>query len=285
MGPYVWFLPAFLVIAFVLIYPMVWSLSLSFHQWRVIYATPPVYVGLQNYVQLLGDSFFQEVVLRTITLVIIVVTLQFLVGFSLALLLHSDIKGRYVYVVLFTIPMFLTPSIAALMWKQILQKEWGVLNYVLSLIGFQEVGWLSDPSITFTTIVMLLVWQQSPFFMLFLLAGLQSIPVELTEVAKLDGATSLQIFRHITLPWLIPLLSIAILFRTMFTLRTFDVVYGLWRSSGPVNRGMVLGVYLYDKFKSTWQLGLSSSIAYILLLLTILLGIVFAIITFKRGKI
>lgn len=285
VGPYLWFLPAFLVVFTIVIYPMLWALRLSFYSWNPIRQASPVYVGLRNYIELLGSHSFQEIILRTILLVVCSVGLEFLFGLGLALLLNSGVRGRSIYTTLYLIPMVLTPSIVALMWKPILHTEWGVLNYLLERIGISGKGWISDPSLTFITITVLTVWQNMAFVMLFMLAGLQSVPGEILDAAQVDGANLLQMLRSIILPWLAPLIAIALLFRVMFTLRTFDVVYGLWGSAGPVNRGMVLGIYLYERLKQTWHVGFSASVAYILLLLTAVLGIGFTISLFRRGEV
>ena len=275
--PYIWLLPVGLIMVGVLVYPWALSLLLSFQSWTPLRPAPPQFVGLDNYMRAFADPAFQGALRNTAGLVVTTVTIQFLGGFAIALLLNTITVGRAILLTMFLLPLMVTPSVVGLSWKLLLHNEWGIFNWVLRGLGLPTVGWLSDPSWTMFTIVMVDVWQHMPFGVLVLLAGLQAIPDEQIEAARVDGASALQVFRHIVLPFLAPLILITLLFRLIFALRTFDIIYSLFRSGGPANAGQVIGVYLYERLRVTWRLGEASAISFILLALTMALAFFFVI--------
>lgn len=282
LEPYLWLMPVLVVLAGVLLYPWVSSLILSFEAWTPLRPVPPRFVGLDNYLRLLQNQQFLGALQNTVVLVVATVVSQVVGGFAIALLLNEIRVGRGVLLVMYLLPLMVTPSVIGLSWKLLLHDQWGVFNWALTSVGLARIGWLSDPSWTMPTIVMVDVWQNMPFGVLVLLAGLQGIPDEQVEAAKIDGASSLQAFRHIVLPFLSPLILITLLFRLIFALRTFDVIYSLFRSGGPANSGTVIGVYLYEQLRTAWQIGQASATSYVLLLLTMLLASVF-ILRWYRG--
>jgi multiple sugar transport system permease protein len=248
--PYLWFVPIFAVLGSVLIYPWIWSFYVSFHEWNVALQDSPSYVGAANYRAVLGDALFHRSLWNSVVLVVVSVALQFLLGLTYAVLLDSGGRGRQTFLTLIMLPFVLAPVMVGLIWKILLQDQFGIVNYYLRRLGMGGLRWLSDPSTTMLTIVTLEVWQYTPFVVLILYAGLQAVPVELREAARIDGASSTQTFRFITLPSLRALILVVLLFRVIFALRTFDVVYTLFKSGGPGNAGMVLGVYLFEELRA-----------------------------------
>lgn len=275
--PYVLLAPVMLIMAAVLLYPWVISFLLSFQSWTPLRPIPARFVGLENYVRIFTDPSFWSSLQNTAILVIATVSIQFFLGFGLALMLNSITVGRGFLLTMFLLPLMVTPSVVGLSWKMLLHNEWGIFNWVLEAFGMARIGWLSDPNWTLFTIILVDVWQHMPFGALILLAGLQAIPEEQLEAARVDGASSLQSFWHIVLPFLMPLILITLLFRVIFALRTFDIIYSLFRSGGPANAGMVIGVYLYEQLRLTWRLGFASAISYVLLMLTMALAFGFIV--------
>lgn len=282
--PYLWFLPMGVIVCGILLYPWLWSLYLSLHSWSPLRPGSPLYIGLTNYLEVLTDPGFWNSVRITVELMVLSVGGQFIIGFALALLLNRIRKGRGVFVSILMLPMMLTPSVIGLIWKFLLHGEWGTLNYFISLVGLEPLKWMSDPSVTLYTVSLISIWQNMPFVMLVLLAGLQTVPQDLMDASRVDGATGLQSFRYIILPWLRPLMNIALMFRVVFALRTFDVVYSMWRSGGPGKSAQVLGVYLYEEYRWAWAIGRSSAISYILLGITFLFSLVFARDLLRRER-
>jgi multiple sugar transport system permease protein len=277
LSPYLWVLPVLVIVGGVLVYPWLWSLGLSFYSWNPLRGTGSRFVGLANYLRIFSDAEFHLALRNTALLTVISVTLEFLIGFGLALLLNMEIRARAFFRTACLIPMMLTPSIVGLSWKVLLHDELGLVNWVLGLFGIPAIGWMSDPGLTLLVIAAIQTWQHAPFVMLILLAGLQSVPLEPLEAARVDGASPVQVFWHVVLPWLRPLIIIVLLFRIIFAVRTFDVVYGLWQGSGPVKAGMVLGVYLYEQIRVFWRLGEGAAISYVLLAITALFSFWFAL--------
>jgi multiple sugar transport system permease protein len=279
--PYTWFLPLFLVLGAVLVYPWTWSFYLSFHSWNLAYGDAPSFVGLVNYVDVLSDGVFHLSLRNTLALIVVSVGLQVVLGLGYALLLDAGLPGRQVFLVAVMLPFILAPVMVGLIWKILLQEQFGIVNHYLRLVGLPAVSWLSDPRLTMPTVILLEVWQYTPFVILILYAGLQTVPAELREAARVDGASAWQMLRYVTLPWLRDLLLLVILFRVIFALRTFDVVYTLFKSGGPANAGMVLGVYLFEELKVNWELGRASAVSYLILAVTLVLGLGLARRTFR----
>ncbi len=280
--PYVWFIPLIIIMGFTLIFPWIWSFVLSFTKFSISEAVPPRFVGLQNYITTLKDPLFLLSLVKTISYIFLTVPAQVIIGFGVALLLNQNIKGCGFFLAGIMLPFMLTPAIVGLIWKILLSGQWGVLNYFLSLVGISKVGWLSDPSVAMYTVAFLDVWQHFPWVTMILFAGLQSIPRDMYEAAEIDGASPWQTFYNITIPYLKPLLVIVIMFRLMFALRTFDLIYSLFRSGGPGNSVMLLGVHLYEKFSLTWEVGQTSALSYIFLLLTMILSLGLTIKMYKE---
>ena len=267
--PYLWLAPASLVLIGLILYPWLWTFYISLQKWNPLMQSSPIFIGLRNYIQVLMDPNFLKAIKLTFVLTVGTVSLQFLFGFILALLLNTDIKGRSVFRTLLMIPMMLTPSVVGLLWKIILQDEMGIANWVLTKFGLESVGWLSDPSLTMPLIIMIQTWSHMPFVLLMMSAGLQSIPNELIEASKVDGANFLQTLWTVILPCLKPVIVLVMLFRIMFALRTFDTIFGIWASSGPLKSGMVLGVYLHEQIRVLWNFGTGATVSYLMLFITL----------------
>lgn len=282
--PYLWFTPLIIILGFTIIYPWLWSLGLSFTKWNLSEGGSPVFIGIRNYIDVLTDPLFLLSLGKTFSFMIITVPAQLIIGFGIALILNQNVKGRGIWLSCIMLPFMLTPSIVGLIWKILISGQWGVLNYFLSLIGIHNIGWLSDPDLSMWTISIIDVWQHAPWVTLVLFAGLQAIPRDMYEAAEIDGTNFWQSFHYVTIPYLKPLIVIVLLFRLMFALRSFDVIYTLFRSGGPANSAMVLGVYLYEQFRLTWEIGKSSATSYIILLLTFLLSVGLTIRMYKGEK-
>ena len=182
--------------------------------------------------------------------------------------------------------MMMAPALAGLMWRLLVHPDFGLFNYFLTVVGLPKLLWTASPTLAIPTIILVEVWQNTPFVILMLLAGLQAIPLEQYEAAKVDGATPWQAFLHITIPWLKPIIVIALLFRTIFIIRTFDTIMLLFSSIGGVgNSALVFGNYLYYQTYKIWDLGFSSAISYVILFVTGILTITYTVYLYRELKL
>ena len=276
-------LPTMLLLLTIAIFPLIWSLRLSFTDWSVIgdAGQAPVAIEFGNYKQILGlgetasqQRLGREVVDRfavTAQFVIPAVTIQLVLGFGLAMLLNRKFPGRGLIMTLMLIPMMLTPVVVTLFWRYIFRTDIGVLNHFIRLLGGTGVDWLNQVKVALWALVLVDVWMWTPFMMLISLAGLSAIPKYLYEAADVDRASGWFKFRHVTLPLVTPLLLIAILFRTMDAYKLFDQVWVL-TGGGPGSSTQTMSFYLYQVAFNDFDTGLGSSIGYVMLIVIIALA-------------
>lgn len=259
--------PTMLLLLFITVFPLVWSLYLSFTEWSVIddAGKIPEWIGTANYWELLTDQRTWQRFVITGQFVVPAVTVELLLGFGIALLLNRKFAGRGVIMTVLLIPMMLSPVVVALFWRFIMQGE-GVINYyVTNTLGLKPILWLSDRYIAPISLVIVDVWMWTPFMMLISLAGLSAVPKYLYEAASVDRARAWFRFRHITLPMVAPLLLIAIIFRTMDAYKLFDQAWVL-TGGGPGRFTQTASLYLYDIAFGDFNTGEASAMGYIMLI-------------------
>lgn len=244
------------------IFPLLYSLGYSFTDFRASTNAPANFVGLQNYRDLLNDPFIWRNFTITAKYVLISVTGQVIVGFGLAMLLNRDIPAKGLITTLLLLPMMLSMAVVGLFWKLLYDPNFGIINYFLGLDKFE---WLADPDMALWAIAIVDIWMWSPFVMLLSLAGLSAVPKHLYEAAEIDRAGSFYTFFRITLPLVAPIVMIAIIFRTMEAFKTFDLAYVL--SSQPTTE--LIAIQLYKMAFQEWQTGMSSALAYIVLIMVV----------------
>jgi multiple sugar transport system permease protein len=300
--------PTMILLVVMNIFPLLWSLILSFTKYSAISSESPEFIGTENYVQILSDSSTWAYFRTTAYFVVLAVTAQFIIGFGLALLLNRDFKGKSIITPLILIPMMLSPVVVGLFWRFILDTQWGLLNYLLSLVpqgifaimdginkfvylinfpyiispditdGLQKLTesargiiWLTRPKAALFSLVIIDTWMWSPFMMLLSLAGLSAVPKYLYEAAEIDRASTWFKFRHITLPLVAPLLYIALLFRTMDAFKLFDLAI-IGTNGGPGSATETVSLNLYRRAFESWNTGESCALAYVLLVIIIALS-------------
>ncbi|HYO50740.1 MAG TPA: sugar ABC transporter permease [Chloroflexia bacterium] len=262
--------PTMVLLLAIAIFPLIWSLYLSFTQYNVNRRAEPVWIGFANYQRLLNDPEIWARFSDTARFVIPAVVIELLLGFGLAFLLNRNFKGRGFIVTTMLIPMMLSPLIVALFWKYMLQTDRGVVNYfVRDVAHLGAPDWLNDPGTAMWSLVLVDVWQWTPFIMLISLAGLSAVPKYLYEAAEVDRASGWFRFRHITLPLVTPLLLIAVLFRTMDSYKMFDQAYALTGGGAETN---VLSITLFKMAFEDFNTGKGSALGYIMLIVIIALA-------------
>jgi multiple sugar transport system permease protein len=258
-------LPAVMCIALLIIFPLAFNLFMSLQTWFVSSATPPKYVGLRNFVEIFGkDARFWNSMGITVEFTAITVPLELVLGLLIAVYLHRDFAGRGIVRTVLLLPMVSTPVAVALIWVIMFNPSLGILNYLLSLVGMKPLLWLGHPRTALPSLIFMDIWKWTPFMVLILHAGLQSLPLTPFEAALIDGASRWQLFRYITLPLLRPTVAVALIFRTMDSLKTFDTIY-VMTEGGPNNASEVLNIYVFQTGFKYFHIGYASALAVILI--------------------
>ena len=259
-------LPAYGAILAVVGIPVVYSLYLSFHQWKLTTFQKGVpFVGLDNYARAIADDGFWHSLQLTIGFMVVALVVEVVLGIALAVLLDQAFRGRRTVLILLLLPMFVTNVVIGLIWRILLSYDFGILNWLLSLVGIGKVAWLGDPGLALWSLVLLDVWNTTAFVALLVLAGLAAVPDEPRQAARVDGASSWQVFRLITLPLLKPVIFVAVVWRTIDLFRIFDVVYTL-TGGGPYNATETISLYAYNQGFASFNLGFASAVSYLIIL-------------------
>ncbi len=273
--------PALLVLAFLTLFPIVYNVYLSFYETRISYREI-VYVwkGTENFAKMMRDPVFAAALRNTLYFMFVATGLEVLLGLGLALLFKERFRGREKLVPILLFPMMLPTIVVTAFWKTLLHPEFGAINNILEAVGLPPVNWLGDPRVAMNSIVLVDLWQWTPFVFIFLYAGAQTIPRDLEAAALVDGASTLQLYRHIVVPLLKPYILIATLLRLIDTFRLFDKVYAL-TGGGPglATESLTLSVYRYAF--NYHMLGYAAALS--LVMLGILSLVIVAYMAYTRG--
>lgn len=275
----VWFLlPAVIIIAAVVLYPLIYEFKMSFENVTILNLKSGKYpfVALSNYKQILTDTLFYSTLLRTVVWTVINVTFHVTIGLFLAVLLNRKLPGKSIIRVLLILPWAVPQYIAALTWKGMFNVEYGAVNIILtSLFGNgAAISWLSNPKWSFVAAIITNIWLGIPFMMMIALGGLQSIPQELYEAADMDGATGWQKFRNIVLPLLKPVMTPAIVLGTVWTFNQVNVIY-IITSGAASEDAQILVTLVYKKAFEYMRYGYSAAFSVIIFLILLSFSSVF----------
>ena len=276
-------LPAVIFLAFTSIYPLARTFWLSFHSWFMNKPnTSPELVGLGEYQATLADEVFRTSALNTALFGIGTVAVELLLGLALALALTSGGGGIRVARSILLVPMIMTPVVVGVLWR-ILLFDRGLVNHLLSLVGFGPVFWFVDPFWAFAGIMLVDIWQWTPFVMIVLTAALASLPGEPFRAAQIDGASRWQIFRYITLPMLTPVLLVTALLRFMDAIKVFDTIYVL-TGGGPGYATEMLSSYIYKQGLRYFNIGGAAAASWMFLLVIVAISIVMVRLRARAGR-
>jgi multiple sugar transport system permease protein len=263
--------PAALVVLAVIVFPWIFTLFMSVHDWKVTGDTP--FVGLANYVKMFADDRFQWSVVRTLYFTAASVIAPMVLGVWAAVCFSSRFKLQGLARTVFVLPMMATPVAISLVWTMMFHPQLGVLNYLLSLVGLPPSAWVYDSTTVIPTLVMVETWQWTPLVMLIVLGGIASLPQDPYEAARLDGASAWQMFRHITLPLVWPFIVVASVIRVIDALKTFDTIYVI-TLGGPGTSSETLNILLYQTAFAYYDLGYASAMVVIFFILIMLVSLV-----------
>lgn len=262
--------PTLSILLLLMLYPLLYNLWVSLRYLTFVNLRKGGrFIGLANYMDMFHDPDFQNSLVVTFIYVFLTVVLQLILAFIIALLVYKKRAWlRRVTTLALLLPRMVTPVSAALVWRFMLNYEIGVINYFLSLLHIPRLAFLTDSVLAMSSLVAIGVWQHMGFDFLLILAGLMGIPEEMLEAARVDGAGGLKRFTHIIFPVLKPVLTVVILFGTIYSFQVFDIIY-MTTGGGPAAATQVLGIYLYRKLFLASQLGAAAAISVILLFISL----------------
>ena len=264
-------IPALVVVLAVIVFPWVFTIWMSFNEWKV--GSPTTFVGFANYLRLPTDPRFVEAVGHTLVYTALSVLLPVVFGTFAAVVFHAKFPFRGVLRAIFIMPMMATPVAIALVWTMMFHPQLGVLNYLLSLVGIPPQLWVFHPATVIPSLVLVETWQWTPLVMLIVLGGIAALPTEPYESAQIDGAGMWQMFRYITLPLILPFVVIAAMIRTIDAVKSFDIIFAITQG-GPGSASETINVYLYSVAFVYYDLGYGSAIAVIFFALIVALAAV-----------
>jgi multiple sugar transport system permease protein len=226
------------------------------------------FTPMENFARLAGDSLFLTNLWTTLVFVVVSVSIEMVLGFLLALMVSGVPRGKALVRTLMILPVLVPPVAIGSMWKMVYNYDFGILNQALGLVGLGPVGWLSDPSIALWSVVLVDVWHWTPFVFLILFAGIEGLPRDVIEAARVDGATTWQIVRKIVLPLMAPAIAVAFIFRSIMAFKVFDQIF-LLTSGGPGTTTEVVSLRLYHVFFHQNQLGYGALLSLVIILAVI----------------
>lgn len=259
---WIYTLPALLFVLLMMVFPILYTVRISFYEWSMSATTPPKWVGLANYLALFKDERFWHAVTSTFYFTILAIVLQTVLGVAIAVLLNREFFGKNLVKTLFLLPMVATPVAMGLVWLLIYEPSIGVANLLLKSLGLPAQLWLASPSQVIPSLVLIDVWEWTPMIALIVMAGLSTLPSDPYEAADVDGATLWQKFAYITLPLLRPTIIVAVMLRLIDVLKTFDIIYSTTQG-GPNLASETLNLYGYVQGFQYFKLGMASSLLVI----------------------
>jgi multiple sugar transport system permease protein len=276
LGPCLLYLLAFAI------YPLVYSLRLSFTDLTAADASGS-WIGLRNYRDLLADPLFWNATANSAVMVSVSVAIQVVLGVALAMFFSLELKGSWLVRGILVLPMLITPIIVGVMWRALLNPEWGLVNWAIAAIGLTPPNWLGSIEMAMKTLILVEVWQWTPFVFVIVFARLQALPQDVFEAAQLDGASRFATFRRITLPMLMPAIIFAAVFRAVDSFRSFDLIYGL-SYGGPARSTTTLSFFSFQNGFQFQNYGYAAAVAYMMLIiLTVGTMVLFRYVQLRPG--
>ena len=266
---FVFLFPGLFVLIGILIFPIIFTIRLSLSGWNS-YTPEMNFIGITNYIRLFTDDpRFWESFFRLSFLSVTTVILQYVIGFALAMMVWREIKFKRFFRVIFLVPMMTTPVIMTVIWRTFFHESLGPVNDLLGGLGVKPILWLSDPVIAKFTVIIVEVWQWTPFMFLLLLAGLLSLPKEPFLAAAIDGASSFRKFVYVTFPLMAPISIGAIIIRLIEASKIMDTVFVL-TSGGPGTATETSSFYIYIKGLREFQMGYAATLSFTYLVIMII---------------
>ncbi len=269
--PYLLLMPTLLIFGLFLFYPALNGLWISFTKWDGI--NPQTFIGLKNYIKLAGDKKFLESFLNTILYTCFSVPAIFVSALGLALLLTGKVKGSNFYRAVFYWPTMISTIIVGLIWRFLLGEDFGVINYLLTVMGRSPVKWLTNPKAAFGVVVFVTTWSMAGYYMVMFIAGIKSISITYYEAADIDGAGFWQQFRYITLPLLKPTSLLVLVLSTVTVIKSYPLIYALTQG-GPAGATRFMVQMIQETGFEKNQMGYASAMTIVLFVILALLTVI-----------
>jgi len=276
---WVYTLPAVLFVLLMMVFPIVYTLRISFFEWSMSATTPPKWVGIDNYIALFNDNRFWHAVRATFYFTFVALIFETVLGIAIAILLNREFMGKNLVKTVFLLPMVATPVAMGLVWLLIYEPSIGVANILLKSLGFDPQLWIASPKQVIPSLILIDVWEWTPMVALIVMAGLATLPSEPYEAADVDGATVWQKFVHLTLPMLRPTIIVAVMLRLIDVLKTFDIIYSTTQG-GPNMKSETLNIYGYTLGFQYFKLGMASSL--LVVFFALVMGLTLIMIWFRK---
>ncbi len=279
-APYLFLLPAGIVLLIFFFIPFFQTIGLSFLDYsNNIYRAS--FAGLQNYVAILHNPVFYKVMLNTIIYLVVAVPVLAIIPLFLAILINQKIKGITLYKILIYLPVIVSIVVAAIAFKW-LYAEQGILNYLLNVFHIHSIGWLTDPKYAIYSVIIVTIWKGIGYYMMIYLAALMSVPKELYEACDIDGAGFFTKHLTVTIPHIMPTIALVTTISSISAMKIFAEIYVMTKG-GPLNSTKTIVYYIYEKAFENLDLGYASAMAVILLVIVMAFSLV-NILCFEKNK-
>lgn len=281
--PYISVILPVLVISLFTLYPVLYAVRISFYRYLLTKPKDHPFIGFNNYTEVVTSYYFRNSLINTAIYTIAVVIGVTLFGLVVALLLNSKVKTANALKIIILLPWAIPAVVGGLIWKWILNSDFGILNGLLYSIGLIKdyIPFLANPNLAKISLIMAAIWKEGPLAAIFFLAGLQLIPNELYEAARIDGGSSWRIFRHITLPLLRPIMLIVVIYETLTAILVFDLIYVL-TGGGPGDSTSLISWFAYAEIFKNLNLGHGVALAVIIAIIT--LGLILIYLRIIRSE-
>lgn len=266
--------PAAVLLLAVLAYPIFYTIEISFSRFDLATFSAVEWVGWDNYTQVLDDYRFWESMKVTVVYLVFALPLQIVLGFGIAFLINAEWRGRNVVRALFIIPMVVAPVVAGGLWRMILDPLWGIVNYVLGLVGLGPLDWFGDPTLAMAALIIIDTWRWTPFVILTATAALLALPRDVFEAAEIDGANWWSKLWSITLPLLVPIIAATFVVRWLGAVKMFDIALAA-TYGGPGGATNVINLFIYEEAFRSLRFAESAAMAVIILVVTMVLTALF----------
>lgn len=259
-------LPAVLFVVVMMVFPVAYTLFLSFTNWNLTSGASLRVVWLRSFERVMKEPRFTEALLRTFSFTAMAVAAETVLGLALALLLNREFKGKGLVKLFLLLPLVATPVAIGIVWNLFFDPTIGLANWLLTILGLPKSAWVSAPASVIPSLVLVDIWQWTPMITLIVLAGLAGLSSEPYESARVDGANALQIFTRITMPMIAPTLLTAMILRTVDALKTYDIIFAM-TGGGPGYASETLNIMAYKYSFEYFRMGQSSVILVFLFLI------------------